>query len=98
MKKQLPSIVPCAGALLVCAVSLCFAQNPLVKQWDKRFGGTLGDYLFSHQQTKDGGYVLGGYSSSGISGDKTQASLGLFDFWIVKIDSLGNKQWDKDFG
>ena len=21
-----------------------------------------------------------------------------YDYWIIKIDSLGNKQWDKDFG
>jgi hypothetical protein len=42
------------------------------KQWDKRFGGTAPDYLFSIQQTMDGGYILGGYSGSGISGDKNR--------------------------
>jgi len=68
------------------------------KQWDKDFGGTANDSLFSLQQTKDGGYLLGGYSASGTGGDKTQASHGWGDYWIVKIDSLGNKQWDKDFG
>ena len=69
-------------------------------QWDRRYGGTSSDYLYSLQQTADGGYILGGYSSSGISGDKTQACWGgnSDDYWIVKIDSLGNKQWDKDFG
>ncbi|MBL0053996.1 MAG: hypothetical protein IPP29_22155 [Bacteroidetes bacterium] len=41
---------------------------------------------------------MGGYSWSGISGDKTQPSWGVRDYWIVKIDSLGNKQWDKRFG
>ncbi|MEP7168760.1 MAG: T9SS type A sorting domain-containing protein [Bacteroidota bacterium] len=78
-----------------------FGQNPLVKQWDKRFGGTGNDELFSFQQTSDGGFILGGFSSSGINGDKTQniwGSAGDRDYWIVKIDSLGNKQWDKDFG
>jgi len=70
-------------------------------QWDKRFGGTLDDWLYSLQQTTDGGYILGGWSDSEISGDKTQAPwgvLGSFDFWIVKIDTLGNKQWDKRIG
>ncbi|MEP7169044.1 MAG: T9SS type A sorting domain-containing protein [Bacteroidota bacterium] len=75
-----------------------YSQNPLVKEWDKRFGGTYDDYLTSFQQTQDGGYILGGYSASGIGGDKTQASWGGHDYWIVKTDSLGIKQWDKDFG
>lgn len=75
-----------------------YAQNPLVKQWDKRFGGTDNDYLTSLQQTYDGGYILGGYTESGIGGDKTQPSWGGPDYWVVKIDSLGNKQWDKRFG
>ncbi len=68
------------------------------KLWDKDFGGSLSDYLSSIIQTKDGGYLLGGISSSGISGDKTQASWGQEDYWIIKTDALGNKQWDKDFG
>jgi hypothetical protein len=82
----------------ISVIAFCSAQNPLVKQWDKRFGGTDVDYLYSFQQTKDGGYILGGSSQSGITGDKTQAKWGYQDYWVVKIDSLGNKQWDKDFG
>ncbi|HYV94315.1 MAG TPA: T9SS type A sorting domain-containing protein [Chitinophagales bacterium] len=69
-----------------------------IKQWDKDFGGTSEDFLFSMQQTSNGGYILGGFSSSGIGGDKTEPSEGYRDYWIVKIDSLGNKEWDKDFG
>jgi hypothetical protein len=68
------------------------------KIWDKDFGGTDHDYLNGIEQTADGGYILGGYSLSDIGGDKSQANKGLYDYWIVKIDSLGTKQWDKDFG
>src|SRR6185503_10007561 len=68
------------------------------KQWDKTYGGQLQDWLFSVRQSMDGGYILGGYSISPISGEKTDSSKGSFDYWIVKVDSLGNKQWDKDFG
>ncbi len=70
-------------------------------QWEKRFGGIDQDYLFDLQQTRDGGYVLCGFSRSGISGDKSEAVHGGnldSDYWIIKTDSLGNKQWDKDFG
>ncbi len=72
------------------------------KHWDKDFGGTADDQLFSLQLTSDGGYILGGISSSGISGDKTQANRDStnfsHDFWIVKIDSIGTKQWDRTYG
>lgn len=89
--------------LAIDLLNFCFAQNPLVKQWDYRFGGTDMEWLSCFKQTKDKGFILGGMSYSGIGGDKTQAvwdtsiwSRG--DYWVIKIDSLGNKQWDKDFG
>ncbi len=87
--------------LWFCVLNLSsnlFAQNPLMKQWDYRFGGTNEDWLYSLQQTIDGGYILGGYSRSGSNGDKTQPTWGAWDYWIIKLDSLGGKQWDKDFG
>jgi hypothetical protein len=68
------------------------------KLWDKRFGGNLTDELRSMVRTSDGGFLLGGKSDSGISGDKSQASRGGQDYWIVKISSTGTKQWDKRFG
>ncbi|KAA9346016.1 T9SS type A sorting domain-containing protein [Adhaeribacter soli] len=69
-----------------------------VKQWDKTFGGNKLDEVHSIIQTPDGGYLLGGYSYSDASGNKNAANLGDSDFWLIKIDSLGNKLWDKTFG
>lgn len=37
------------------------------------------------QQTTDGGYLLGGYSASNISGDKNEHCFGGPDYWIVKL-------------
>lgn len=68
------------------------------KQWDRTLGGDSGDQLEGMQLTFDGGYILAGTSYSGISGDKTQASRGSNDFWAVKLDSSGSKQWDRRFG
>ena len=45
-----------------CILNFSFSQNPLVKQWDFRFGGNYDDKLQSFQQTSDGGYILGGFS------------------------------------
>ncbi|MGN6299383.1 MAG: hypothetical protein ACTHM7_21495 [Ginsengibacter sp.] len=69
-----------------------------IKQWDKTFGGSDEDYLRSLQQAADGGYILGGYSSSNASGDKSENSRGYDDYWVVKIDANGVKQWDRTFG
>lgn len=69
-----------------------------IKQWDKRYGGNGTEGLTSICPTFDGGFLLGGYSSSGKSGDKTQSSQGGFDYWIIKIDSAGNKKWDRSYG
>lgn len=67
-------------------------------QFNFRFGGLNEDLLTSIMQTADGGYLLGGYSASGITGDKTENSRGIYDYWILKTDSSGNKIWDKRFG
>lgn len=69
-----------------------------IKEWDRRFGGKTGDFLYAVIQTKDSGYLLGGSSYSGISGDKTEPWWGGEDYWIVKINPSGVKEWDKRYG
>ncbi|NIA12214.1 MAG: hypothetical protein GWP10_21475 [Nitrospiraceae bacterium] len=60
------------------------------KVWDKTFGGTNDDFAESVQQTSDDGYILAGETYS--------YGAGYSDFWLVKTDSNGNKEWDKTFG
>ncbi len=67
-------------------------------QWQNTIGGSDNDYLQSIQQTVDGGYILGGYSNSGISGDKTQTNKGGFDYWVVKINTTGYIEWQSTIG
>ena len=67
-------------------------------QWQKVIGGTDVDAVIMVKQTTDGGYVLGGYSKSVISGDKTEACLGGYDYWILKTDNLGNIIWENGIG
>jgi len=68
------------------------------KLWDRTFGGNKRDELNVMLPTVDGGFLLGGSSSSSASCVITEISKGLTDFWIVKIDSNGNKLWDKSLG
>ncbi|HQW17716.1 MAG TPA: T9SS type A sorting domain-containing protein [Bacteroidia bacterium] len=67
-------------------------------QWQNTIGGNSMDQLTSIQQTADGGYILSGWSYSNISGDKTENSIGVSDYWVVKLDSIGNIQWQNTIG
>lgn len=82
--------------ILTCSIP-SFSQY-MIKQWDYRFGGSINDYMVKMKKTKDGGYILGGHSSSPASGDKSQGTQGGFDYWVVKVNINGVKQWDKRFG
>lgn len=87
--------------LLLCGYLLlpgCLVQAQVpVKQWDRTFGGTGDDRAHSVQQTRDGGFIVGGNSASGVSPDKTQVGQGA-DCWVIKLDSTGAKQWDRTLG
>jgi hypothetical protein len=67
-------------------------------QWQNTIGGSSYEALMSIQQTSDGGYILGGFSTSNISGDKTENCLGGRDYWLVKISSSGNVMWQNTIG
>lgn len=60
-------------------------------EWEKNYGGTDLDIFNSIDQTHDNGYVLAGLTHS-FEEHKNG------DYWIVKIDELGNKEWEKSFG
>lgn len=73
-------------------------DNKGVIQWQKTFGGEYADVLRSMEQTRDGGYILGGYSNSTQTGDKTENAKGIGDYWILKVDKQGSIEWQKTFG
>ncbi|MGU9940269.1 T9SS type A sorting domain-containing protein [Empedobacter brevis] len=68
------------------------------QEWQQSFGGNGNDFLTSGALTKDGGYILGGYTDSSKSGDKTENNIGLTDYWILKLDAIGTIQWQKTIG
>ena len=65
-------------------------------QWQKCYGGTSDDYIESRIPTADGGYLLYGFTSSN-NGD-VSGNHGAIDYWLVKVDSSGNIQWQKCYG
>ncbi|MDQ4141518.1 MAG: T9SS type A sorting domain-containing protein, partial [Bacteroidota bacterium] len=68
------------------------------KLLDQRYGGNLEEVLGGIVQTATGGFILGGSSWSGKSGNKTEASRGKSDFWLVGVDKNGKQLWDKTYG
>jgi hypothetical protein len=58
-------------------------------EWSRTFGGPYDDGAWSLQKTEDSGYIIAGYTSSRGEGS---------DLWLIKTDSVGNRQWDKTFG
>jgi len=59
-------------------------------EWQKTFGGEDYDGANSIQQTKDGGYIVAGWTSS--------PDFGGDDVYILKLDSKGDLEWQKTFG
>ncbi len=81
--------------------SSSFSQAPEI-EWQNSIGGNASDFLTDMAKTSDGGYILGGYSQSTATGDKTEPEFydiccG-YDFWVVKINSCGIVEWDKTIG
>ncbi|MCP1298066.1 T9SS type A sorting domain-containing protein [Chryseobacterium sp. S0630] len=65
-------------------------------QWQKLLGGSQAELFHSIWETSDGGYILAGGSSS-ADGDLT-SNNGFEDYWIVKLDSTGDIEWQKSIG
>jgi len=64
--------------------------------WQKYYGGTSSDAAYSIQQTTDGGYIVAGESNS--SNTDVTNNNGSYDYWVVKLNNLGELQWQKALG
>ena len=64
--------------------------------WKNNYGGSGEDYIWDILATDDGGYIFAGNTTS-IDGDVSE-NFGASDFWVVKLDSEGNLEWEKSYG
>src|SRR5688572_1151152 len=58
--------------------------------FQKTYGGTNVDYCLAVKQTKDGGFIMGGYSNS--------FGTGLHKFYLIKTNELGDILWTSIIG
>lgn len=64
--------------------------------WQKLFGGSGNELILDAANTSDGGIVFIGWTQSD-DGDVSEY-FGGWDTWIVKLDGLGQIEWDKTIG
>jgi hypothetical protein len=64
--------------------------------WEKCFGGSSWDSANSISLTDDGGYIVAGWTYS--SDGNVSSPKGDQDIWIIKLNGIGNIEWEKSLG
>jgi hypothetical protein len=94
-----PSVQQLLVTLPFLLLSLQGTSQAFGTIWQNRIGGNYDDVLKSAIPTMDGGFMVVGESPSGISGDKTEGSLGGDDAWLMKLDANGSTiEWQRTLG
>jgi hypothetical protein len=67
--------------------------------WQRTYGGTEVEEGYSIIPAPDGGFAIAAYAHS-QNGDVTDKhnGIGNIDIWVLRIDSLGSKEWNKCLG
>jgi hypothetical protein len=67
------------------------------KLWEKAYGGPEWEVARAVVEV-EGGFLITGVTDSKVEGNKSAPPLGKRDTWLVKVDSRGEKQWEKSLG
>ena len=94
--QHLPLLAWSVLAVLLLSQISNAQQIPPAIEWQKSLGGSGLDAANSIQQTSDGGYIVAGKSCfTDIGMSKIYDST---DYWIVKLTSMGEMEWQRPFG
>ncbi|HNS12870.1 MAG TPA: T9SS type A sorting domain-containing protein [Bacteroidia bacterium] len=66
-------------------------------EWQRSYGGSEDENIQCIKPTSNGGYIFSANTNS-IDGDVTGFNGGIFDTWVVKLDSIGNIEWEQAVG
>ncbi len=64
--------------------------------WERIVGGNAGDHIVNGILTSDNGIIAIGYSGS--SDGDISVHYGLYDIWMIKLNSEGETEWDFTIG
>lgn len=67
-------------------------------QWQKQYCSYAYDMAYGIAQTTDGGFIIGGHSNTLVDGGDFSIGKGLYDVWILKINTSGSIVWKKNYG
>lgn len=77
-------------------VKIDFSGNII---WDKTIGTSdRQEYNAVIHPASDGGFYIACGTEAGIDGDKTEASYGQYDVWVLKCNASGKILWQKSLG
>ena len=66
--------------------------------WQKTYGGSSPDGIYSIKQISTGGYIVAAQSMSQDGDVSGVHGVSEHDYWIFKIDDYGNLIWEKAYG
>lgn len=67
--------------------------------WNKNYGGSQDEVALAVRANLDGSFIVAGYSNSddgNVSGH--HGTISSSDFWVIKLNAIGNIIWKKSFG
>ena len=76
---------------------VCFDSSGAIV-WERTFGGIGNDIPTTVVELNSGGFLVGGYSDSPVSGEKSEACRGGIDFWLIRLTATGQLVWEKTWG
>lgn len=77
------------GVFSVLLPNRAAAGAIFVPKWEKAFGGMGDEEAQSIVNASDGGYLVGGTTTSFGEGNR--------DFWVVKVDESGDMEWNQTY-
>src|SRR5262245_35953961 len=79
--------------ILFIGVFIAIATSAMASTWARRYTeANANNIARSIEPTDDGGFIVGGISSTSASDETT------YDIFLMKLDSSGGVQWKKTYG
>lgn len=66
--------------------------------WQKTYGGYSEEYASSVDETTDGGLIISAILNADYNGTVPITYSGSMDFWVLKLNSIGEMQWNNHYG